>query len=706
MIKTGFIKAFGIDYRGTLPKIRKSEKKLQPVFEALTNSLEALSIKGQQAENQKITIRVFFVKDLFSEEDKKCNFIAFQIEDNGIGFNDKEFERAIALNDNRKGFSNKGTGRVQFIHFFNKTKITSIFQDEVSSTKYYKRVLEMSKMITFLNENSIINHISTEQISADETSTTLTLTEPINNNDLKYYSQLNIDDLKSEILNQFLIYFCDNRKKLPKIKLEFWRDNELEEERQILENDIPKINYETNISIPYREVTSDGKDTKISHLESEVFNLKTFNIEATELSNKEILLTSKGQKATSLKLKCLASSDKINNKRYLFLLSGEYIDSKDSDTRGNIKIPTIEEFRKNSNELFSTKAIVIEDLENQTNKVIEDYYSEIKKKNQDKHRNIEKLKNMFLLNEETLNGLNINLNETDDQILKKVYESDIKIIAKRDAEIKNQIEKIEKLDTSSEDYKVELEESIIRLVKTIPLQNRSALTHYVARRKLVLDLFDKILNKQLDILKEGGRIDENIMHNLIFQQSSDNPSDSDLWIINEEFIYFNGFSEYKLKNVEVNGKKLFSSEFTKEEEAFLNSLGKRRLDRRPDILLFPEDGKCVIIELKAPDIDVSDHLSQINKYASLIRNYTNTDFQITRFYGFLLGENIEAKDVLGAVSSFEISPNFNYLYQPSQKVIDFSGKLNGSIYTEVIKYSTLLKRAKLRNKVFIDKLLE
>ena len=33
----------------------------------------------------------------------------------------------------------------------------------------------------------------------------------------------------------------------------------------------------------------------------------------------------------------------------------------------------------------------------------------------------------------------------------------------------------------------------------------------------------------------------------------------------------------------------------------------------------------------------------------------------------------------------------------------FDNRSNGSIYTEVLKYSTLLEQAKLRNKIFINK---
>ena len=171
-----------------------------------------------------------------------------------------------------------------------------------------------------------------------------------------------------------------------------------------------------------------------------------------------------------------------------------------------------------------------------------------------------------------------------------------------------------------------------------------------------------------------------------------------------KYIYFKGFSEYRLIDIEYNGKKIFDKEFTEEDKCCLNSLGEKRLTKRPDILLFPEEEKCIIIEFKAPDVNVSEHLTQIDFYASLLRNYTIDELKITSFYGYLIGESIEDRDVRGRVSRFEYSPRFNYWFRPSERVIDFKNRQDGSIYTEIIKYSSLLKRAKLRNKIFIDKL--
>jgi len=706
-MKLGFIQAYGISYQGTLPKIRKNKNQLQPLFEAFTNSLEAL--KPLDKSDRRIVIRLHSTKNLFSNEEGGFNFQKFTIIDNGKGLTDEEFERLIFLNDNRKGFSNKGTGRVQFLHFFEDTYITSIYEAPDSSTGYRERKIKMSKNKAFLDNNAIINYLSNAETEQHETSTTVSFELPISEKDAGYYDELNLEILKEELINRYLAYFCENRNTMPQILLEHWVDDKSINSKEIKSKDIPKVNHEENFNVYYRERLPFRKSHVLTQTtEYELFNLKSFIISGEKLPRNEIKLTSKGEIAKSIiKLDNLSPTDKINDKRYLFLLSSDYIDNRDSDNRGDIKIMSREEFKnKKEDGFFNDKEIVIEDIEEFTNEIIVNYYGEIKNKTEDKLKNIEKLKDMFLLNEETLKSLNVGLNESDDEILKKVYQSDVKIIAKRDAEIKHQIEELEKMTPDkSPEYISELTQKVNAIVKTIPLQNRTALTHYVARRKLVLELFDKILKKQTDILRSGGRIDEKIMHNLIFQQSSDNPSESDLWIINEEFIYFTGVSEQRLSQVMIDEKRLFKDEFEKEEERYLNSLGERRLDTKPDVLLFPEEGKCIIIEFKAPDVNASFHLTQIDRYAYLIRNYTNDEFQITRFYGYLIGESIEVRDVRGTVSRYEYSPNFNYLFRPSENVTG-EGRPDGSIYSEVIKYSTLLKRAQLRNKVFIDKLTE
>ena len=197
---------------------------------------------------------------------------------------------------------------------------------------------------------------------------------------------------------------------------------------------------------------------------------------------------------------------------------------------------------------------------------------------------------------------------------------------------------------------------------------------------------------------------EKILHNLIFSQHSDNPNESDLWLLSEEYMYFKGFSEHRLNEIRIDGQPLFREVVSKEEE-YLNASGHNRLLQRPDILLFPSEGKCIIIELKNPEVELQDHLNQINKYAYFIRNYTNENFVIDEFFGYLIGDNLVPKDVRAVDSDFKQVTDLDIMYRPHKNIADDSGsKHDGDLYTEVLTFSALQKRAERRNQVFKDKL--
>ena len=155
-----YIKARGIWYDTAIRGIRKKDENLlQPIFEAFTNSLEAINILKERHDNKEkgnVTISLFFTKNLLSKETKHNDFQRIEVYDTGVGFDKKEFERFVALRDNRKGDSNKGTGRVQFLHTFDKTEISSIYRDSSSSTGFKERKLTLSKSKPFLTNNAII----------------------------------------------------------------------------------------------------------------------------------------------------------------------------------------------------------------------------------------------------------------------------------------------------------------------------------------------------------------------------------------------------------------------------------------------------------------------------------------------------------------------------------------------------------------------
>lgn len=705
-----FIKTEGLLWEGVLKSVKKSQNRLQPLFEAITNSIESISLLHSKYESENVNqdiISIDFhydrVRNIFGEEDVFFNKLI--ITDSGIGFDDANFERAFVYKDTRKGFNNRGSGRIQFLHFFQKCYVDSIFSN---GEDFLRRRFSLSKSPNYLKENAIIFYNQTEKVKKAQRTTTVTLESLADEKDIAFYNEIDMSELKNIILFRYMMYFCSHRNNLPMFFIKKYISNQLIDSIDITISDIPEYDKESTISVFYSIMSNDMKRVEKTS-QKEDFIIKAFKINKNQLKNNEIKLTSKGEVLDSVRFKFdnLKPEDEIEDNRYLFLVSSDYIDRLDGDCRGeDLPLLNKTDFKKKYKDIgYSEEEILFDEIEEGVNDKISAMYSEIGKKAEEKKQEVEKLKSMFLLNNETVNSLRISINDTEEKILEKVYAADAKIIAEGDARIKQHIDSLEELNPTSDDYTDQFYSLVAELTKDIPLQNRTALTHYIARRKLVLELFDKILQKKIRLNGAAiDTVDEKLLHNLLFQQGSDNPEDSDLWIINEDFIYFKGTSEKQLSKIKIDGNLLFKNIFSIEEERYLVSLGENRKIKRPDVLLFPDEGKCIIIEFKAPDVNVAEHLTQIDFYANLIRNYTQDEFQITTFYGYLIGENIEPRDVLGRVSRYEHSYQFDYLFRPSENVVGFDGRTNGSIYTEVIKYSTLLERALKRNSFFLNKL--
>ena len=692
-----YIKAQDLSFKGILHDIRKSKIALQPVFEGFTNALEAIKIrqKGDKTYKGKIVLKLFksgtFVNDIFK-------FERLSITDNGIGFNEEEFKRFNTFKLTNKGFKNLGSGRIQYVHFFGSTCIKSVFQQD---TEYFEREFVVSKKENFLRENAIVKHLYCKEVENHEIKTTVTFKELLSNNNA--YSNLDDQKLKEELLERYIHYFCYNKENLPEIEIEYYLQSELKSQCKISEGDIPNIDKTEKININYSSITPKGLIKRID--KTEEFTIDAFRISQAILKENKLNLVSKGEviEGTKLSLEDISNKDTLGGDRFLFLVSSDYITSRDTDERGVLNIPEKNNFGR---ELFDNEEdILLEDIKDSVNSAIGRMYPEVEEIKKEHQENIQQLKQMFLIGEDTAKDIHFSVNDKESDILKKFYEVEAEKQAMIDAKIKESIDSLDDLDPNDVDYNEDFKKIVDGLTTAIPMQNKKNLTHYVARRKLVIELFEKILNRQLGIQKGASNYDEALIHNLLFQKGSTDTGDSNLWLVNEDFIYFKGNSEKRLSALEFNGERLFKEVFSEEEERYLNSLGEHRILKRPDILLFPEEGKCIIIEFKAPHVNASDHLTQIDKYASLIRNYTEDKFQITTFYGYLLGEHIEPKDVRAAVSAYEYSYQLDYLYRPSIKVIGFDDRTDGSIYTEVIKYSTLIKRAKQRNSIFIDKLM-
>ena len=98
-------------------------------------------------------------------------------------------------------------------------------------------------------------------------------------------------------------------------------------------------------------------------------------------------------------------------------------------------------------------------------------------------------------------------------------------------------------------------------------------------------------------------------------------------------------------------------------------------------------------------------LSQLYRQKALSDSIASiyAKFEVTSFYAYLIGEKIDYEAFLRRNPLFEKSYYFDYVYCPDMKVYG-GNRSKGSMRVEILQFSTLLKRAEMRNKVFLDQL--
>lgn len=680
--------------------VKKHSSYLQPIFEAISNSLEATSGKDDI-----ITIRINKAKTLNQEQ---YSFLSIDIIDTGIGFNDDNFGRLRRLYDESKGQNNFGTGRVQYLHFFNNTDIYSVFEEE--GLKYKRRIV-LSKNF-YATQKSVIWSSEKEVVDIDTPiGTMVSFYYPLSDEDKEKYNELTTTELRDRILIHYLSRFCLNRDNLQQIKLEYYINSICDKDsvQVITGKDIPQPDYTDSVQVNYSKISVDG-NTIIKTPNTEEFIINSYSLPCSIQKRNEVKLTSKNEtvEVSGIDFSIIKDSPKINNSYLLFLISSSYLTQQDSDLRGQLAIYSKKDFLKKRNLFSGEEQILTDDIEEKVTSSITTHYKSISKVKESFESQIDELAEMFSLDRRILNEVGYKAGDSDQSILKKVYEYNADISAKHDAGIKSVMDSLKELTPSSKDFKKKLNEKVKKVTELVPQINRTELVRYISKRKVILDLMQKTLDKQLDCQQKnskGKKINhESFLHNILFSQHSDDPLDSNLWMINDDFIHYKGISESGLRNIKVENELFFREDLTKEELEELTAYNRDKLGNRPDILLFPKEHKCIIIELKSMDADVSKFVSQVSQYAGLIRQYAKDRFEITTFYAYLIGESFTLNEVKRANPFFKKAYYFDYLFCPNYPVDGGENRRDGEMYIEVIKYSTLLERAVFRNKIFTNKI--
>lgn len=693
-----------ISYPSMMKKqIKKHDMFLQPLFEAYSNSLEAID-----GSDNSIVVRLKMSKTSLYNENS-LSFVSLEVSDTGIGFDSVNYERFLNLYDESKNQNNFGTGRIQFLHFFKHTEINSVFDED---GKRWKRRIVLSKDF-YEKKKAVVWASNPEECDEDCTGTNIEFFYLFDDEDQKKYSELTIQEIRDRVFLRYLGRFCLEKEILPELKFELYINNAhvSKEDLYIKALDVPDSDYDDNFELNYKKIKENGEgfDT-LSR--KEVFYISTFLLSKKIQKKNEIKFTSKNETVdvSNIEFEAINRLSNIEGKHMLCLISGDYLTNQDSDERGKIKIFTKEEFKRRRN-LWNAnmELIFVDDIQEQVCNKVVSHYPKIKKVNDVINNELDEVIELFSLDRGVIDKIgNVNGVSTS-EFISRYTQYNAEVEAKGKAKIKDEFDKLKDLDPTAADFKKEFKKRAHSIAKMIPDKNRANVTRYLAERKSALVMLDRIIAKQLEAQHDSDekkRIqNEKIIHNLLFKQKTDTPFDSNLWMLNEDFIHFKGTSETELRKVKIGNKLFLREDLTPTEEEQLTKYNRDYLGSRLDILLFPSEHKCIIIELKSLDADVSKFTNQATRYASLIRKYAKDEFEITNFYGYLIGENFDFEAVIDAEPDFIRSPYLDYIYNPDQTVNGNDKRPKGTMYIEVLKYSTLLERANIRNKAFTERLL-
>lgn len=680
--------------------IQKHGTALQPIYEAISNSFEATN-----DEKDSITIAMNFslsgaggIRDLLS----------ISIKDTGHGITSTDLTRLKRLYDESKGYNNLGSGRVQYLHYFNRTDIHTVYKE---NSKTYRRRFVMS-IGFFERYHSVLWVGNPEEVEEGmPTGTIVTFSIIRDEKDKKEYNELSAEKLKETIWNHYLGRLCLHVPHCPNI---YFREfiMEVENERaalSITNDDIPKHEYSIPFKVSYTKYTRAGQYVKTSRTED--FTLQSFKLPIKTQRSNEVKVMSKGEavNGSGMRFPLVANAPQVDDCYRLFLLSSSYLTSKDTDQRGQLSLNTAESLVKQQ-DLYNQEPedILLEDIETETTRKISDCYETIKNSKEYAENRLKDLIERYSLDAKTVNTLVKDPTVPALTVFKEVFNKQADDKAKTYDELNSVYESLVELDPTSKTFARNLKAKIDKVTELVPELNKMELLNYTSKRKVVLLLIEDILNKRLLIQhkKKGKKKKDNsetMLHQILFPKKSEDTLNSNLWIINDDYIHYNGISETELGNLRFNGKDIIRDDLTESEIQHLNEY-RKQLEKRPDILLFPQERKCVIIELKSLSVDVTKYISQVRTYAALLREFAKEEYLVDDFYCYLIGEDFTFDEVKRAANEFHEDFSGSFLfYEQKEGVYGGPYRTPAKIRYEIYHYSTLLKKAIIRNKIFTDK---
>lgn len=315
-------------FKSLMESIKKSRYALAPLHEAISNSLEAILQMNDFAEGEKPEINITFDFTGLLEDKKSLSHITVQ--DNGLGFDAQNFSRFETLLDKTKGYNNRGSGRIQFVHRFDRVDVTSFY---IEAGQHFKRSFSCSAV------RFVFDHRNTADTARHKSGSTVTFhVGAALERDKPYFDSLEmadiIHDLKRLIMLRYYLESKNEKNKAPVINVVFKKNGKVSSSVSIAPEDMPAPADTGSIKVQYHQLRNINDPTNVEWVtvpeKEETLEWAHFKLSENDLASNGVWLCSKGVTVSPIYYEGINKHETVNGKRFLTAFYGPALDEPNS----------------------------------------------------------------------------------------------------------------------------------------------------------------------------------------------------------------------------------------------------------------------------------------------------------------------------------------------------------------------------------------
>ncbi|MDR7095149.1 hypothetical protein [Hydrogenophaga laconesensis] len=705
-----------LDIRGSLKSTKLSRNPYVVFEELISNAIDSFLIRKNSdasAKNLHIDIAVeFFSTNLIGDLDD----MSISCGDNGCGLGDDQLEAFLTKDTSYKddlpipGIGKcMGAGRIQFFHHFSTLTLDSTYRTGDGFFRRQVSYSEPTKQITPQDFSSIpgaASNLGTEVFLKN-------LRAPVRDRILRKTSPVDLysaPTLKQQMLLTFLQRLVGLGDQIGDFEINFVtrqrKNGDLvkssERSDSLKRADLPNVTRQQMVSV---EECDPATGERLGTHQS--FNLSHYQLDATKynLPNNAVAFCAKSSPVKDVTSKYFRTrAEQINpvgGFYHFVLIESEYLDVRVNEQRDDFNgipddIP--------SGDLFSTEKISYAAIHEAIDPVIVEM---VDPSNWSRDAVLHNIVNQFGISEAMLQDTStrIRYGETAQVVAERVLKKYQEQVIDETSAIFELKEEIKKTEPDTEEFREKINELAWKYTSSLKKFDMANLSQLVVRRAAIVEVLDLACGKNLAMqaIKEGvRRKDERIIHSIFFpmRKDSDEVSDHDMWLLSEEYHYYNYIaSDVPLADISWSGGgKVFDGDIDVEFQKLLSKRVEDNKAKRPDIALFNSEGSAVIVEFKAPGVNVDEHIGDLSEYAYLLASKSGG--KIRKIYGYLIGDTVNPLRLSGWTP---FSQGKGWFY--SNPLIDpYSRQPLGETYFEILHFDDVIERAKKRIRIYQGKI--